>query len=237
MNEGKNVLAIGAHPDDLEILCGGTLARYSKSGYRVFMYHVTNGEKGGIGKTHEEIIRERREEAIQSAAVIDAISLGGSTKDGEVVLDLENRMSIVDVIRACDPEVVFTHSPQDYHTDHSNVSRLVFEASYMVCIPNLETEHKALKRLPRLYYMDTVAGIGFEPREYVDISPVFDLKVEMLRQHKSQLKFVMDLSQVDFIEMAEVSARYRGFQCNVKYAEGFVEHNVWPRQSTARVLP
>ena len=237
MKEEKSVLAIGAHPDDLEIQCGGTLAMYSKLGYRVFMYHFTNGEKGGMEIRHEAIIRERREEAINSAAVIDAISLGGSVRDGEVVLNLENRMSIIDVIRACDPEVVFTLSPQDYHTDHGNLSRLVFEASYMVCIPNLETEHSPLKRLPRLYYIDTIAGIGFEPRDYVDISSMMDKKLEMLRQHKSQLKFVQDLSQVDFLELAEVSGRYRGFQCGVKYAEGFVEHMVWPRQSTSRILP
>ncbi|GAH86733.1 unnamed protein product, partial [marine sediment metagenome] len=80
-------------------------------------------------------------------------------------------------------------------------------------------------------------GIDFNPTEYVDISEVMDQKIKMLKQHKSQLKFVKDLSNIDLIEMTEVCSKFRGYQCNAKYAEGYIQSIVWPRNSTSRVLP
>ena len=237
MKKQMNVLAMGAHPDDIELLCGGTLALYSKLGNKIYMYHASNGDKGGFDKSNKEIEETRSKEAINSAKVINAVSIGGDFRDGEVIANLENRLLIIDVIRKCDPDIIFTHYPNDYHTDHNNLSKLVFEASYMASIPNLKTKYRAMKKIPRVYYIDTVCGIGFEPKEYVDVSDVIDLKLQMMRQHKSQLEFVKKLSNVDFIDMLEVSARYRGYQCNVNYAEGFIESIVWPKGSTERVLP
>jgi len=231
------VLALGAHPDDLEILCGGTLALFARSGAKVVMVHLTNGEKGGIGGSIDEIRRTRRAEAVASAQVIGAESFCGDIPDAEVVATLENRSLLIDIIRRFDPDVLITHSPSDYHADHACVSKLVFEASYLVGIPQYRTGHPAMDKLPRLFYMDTVAGIGFEPREYVDISSVIELKRQMMQAHASQLGFVQELSGVDFLDMIEVSGRYRGYQCNARYAEGFVEHFAWPRTWTTRILP
>jgi LmbE family N-acetylglucosaminyl deacetylase len=231
------VLAIGAHPDDLEIICGGTLALFVQKGFRVCLCHLTNGEKGGFGQSIAEIRKKRRAEAIASANVIGAESLCGDIPDSEVIVSLENRSLVIDLIRSVAPELVITHSPVDYHADHAAVSKLVFEASYLVTIPHYRTQHEAMRKLPRLFYMDTVAGIAFEPKEYVDITSVIELKRRMMRAHESQLRFVQDLSGIDFLDMIEVTGRYRGYQCNARYAEGFAEHFAWPRTSTTRILP
>lgn len=237
MSGPLTVLAIGAHPDDLELLCGGTLALYARQGASVFMYHATDGSKGGLTKSSEEIRQERIREAEAAAAVIGATSFGGDFPDGEVETSLANRLIFIDAIRRCRPDVVFTHHPNDYHTDHVNVSRMVFESIYQVAIPRLETRYPALDGTPRLFSIDTVVGIGFEPQEYVDISGVIELKKQMMKAHDSQLAFVRDHHGVDFVDMIEICARYRGYQCNARYAEAFAETVGWPRGSASRVLP
>lgn len=233
----QTVMAIGAHPDDIEILCGGTLARYSRQGWKVVMYHVTDGSKGGLAEAPEVIREARRREAIESARVIGAQPAGGGVADGTVRTDLDTREVFMDAIRQYRPDVVLSHHPRDYHPDHMNTSRLVLEAIYMVGIPNLRTEHPALDHLPHLYYFDTMAGIGFEPELFVDISEVIELKREMMRRHESQLGFVQEHHGIDFLDMIEITGRYRGYQCSVRYAEGFVEARGWPRGLTGRVLP
>jgi LmbE family N-acetylglucosaminyl deacetylase len=237
MGAVQSVLALGAHPDDLEILCAGTLARYSKLGVKVSMYSATNGEKGGIGGDIAEIARIRREEARESARVIGAHAMTGTFRDGELQTDFESRKAIVDVIRQCRPDVVFTHHPKDYHPDHINLSKLVSDAIYMVAIPHFRTDHPALEAVPFLYFYDTMSGINFLPEEYVDISDVIELKKRMMRAHASQMSFFKDRYGDDLVERIEITARFRGYQCNAKYAEGFVSSQSWPRGATQRLLP
>lgn len=126
-----NILGIGAHPDDLELLCAGTLACYSQDGHEVFMCHLCDGNKGSMVYSSKELAKIRRREAIESAKLIGAKSIWGGMSDGEVVLDLESRIKVIDVIRQANPDVVITHHPNDYHSDHINTSRLVFEAVYL----------------------------------------------------------------------------------------------------------
>ena len=237
MSRKLRVMAVGPHPDDLEVLCGGTLALYAKEGHEVFMYHATDGTKGGLSKPEEVIRAERAEEARKSAETINAVSFGGDFKDGEVVADMESRLIVIDAIRRCRPDVLIAPHPNDYHTDHVNVSRLVFEAVYHAAIPFTVTDHPALKVVPFLYYMDTVTGIGFAPQEYVDITEVIEVKKNMMRAHSSQLEFVKEHHGVDFIDLIEVSGRFRGYQCGVPYAEGFVMSQGWNRVPTRRLLP
>jgi len=147
------ILAIGAHPDDIELLCAGTLALYSKKGHEVFMCHVCDGNKGSMTHTSEEITKIRRDEAIQSAKVIRATSIWAGISDGEVVLDLDSRKKIIDVIRQANPDLIITHSPDDYHSDHINVSRLVFEAIYLANLKLWKTNYPPSDKLPYLYFL------------------------------------------------------------------------------------
>ena len=92
-------------------------------------------------------------------------------------------------------------------------------------------------RVTPIYYMDTVAGLGFVPTEYVDISGVIDIKAAMLEAHQTQLVWLRDHDGVDIVEEMKTAARYRGQQCGVRYAEGFVQCLTWLRGTTRRLLP
>jgi LmbE family N-acetylglucosaminyl deacetylase len=231
------ILAVGAHPDDIEFLCAGTLAIYSKKGYEIFMCHVCDGNKGSSTVSSDELAKIRREEAIKSARIIGATSIWGEMSDGEVVLDVNSRLKIIDVIRQANPDLIITHSPDDYHSDHINVSRLVFESCYLANLELWKTSYPPTDRLPYLYYMDTEAGIDFNPTEYVDISDTIDTKIKMMLENKSQIEWLRKVHDYDAIEVIELTARFRGLQAGVKYAEAFVQKKMCPQVLTKRVLP
>jgi N-acetylglucosamine malate deacetylase 1 len=232
------VLAVGAHPDDLEILCGGTLARYARDGNAVTMCHATTGDMGSFVHTREEISRIRVEEARRAAAVIGAEHATLGLADGEVnAADPAQKRLVVELVREARPDVVITHAPGDYMGDHNEISKLVFECSFYATFANLESESPRHDRVTPIYYMDTIAGLGFVPTEYVDVSDVIDVKASMLEAHETQLVWLRDHDGVDIVDEMKTAARYRGQQCGVRYAEGFVQCNTWLRGTTTRLLP
>lgn len=232
-----NILAIGAHPDDIEILCGGTLALLSKRNNDVFICHVCDGSKGSNIYSSEELIKIRRNEAMESAKLIGAISICAGVADCELVVDLESRIKIIDVIRQANPDLIITHSPNDYHSDHINTSRLVFEAIYCANLKLLKTSYPPSDKLPYLYYMDTLAGINFVPQEYVDITHTIEIKVEMMMKMKSQLGWLKDMHNCDAEDFINSVAKFRGFQAGVLYAEAFTQQQMYPQGLTKRILP
>jgi len=231
------ILAIGAHPDDAEMLCAGTLAKYSREGHEVFICHVCDGNKGSMVYGSEELAKIRRKEALSSAGIIGATSIWGGFSDGEVVLDLDSRIKIIDVLRQANPDLLITHYPGDYHSDHINVSKLVFEASYLANLKLWKTEYPATGKLPYLYYMDTLAGINFEPGEYVDISDTIDTKIEMMMKMQSQLGWLKEMHDSDAPDFLRAVAKFRGFQAGVPYAEAFCQQKMYPQGLTRRLLP
>lgn len=231
------ILAIGAHPDDVEILCGGTMAKYSKLGHQVFICHAADGNKGSLVHTSEELAKIRRNEAVRSAEIIGAESLWGGMSDGEIVLDMECRKKVIDVIRHADPDLVITHHPDDYHTDHNNISKLVFEAVYMAGVKLMKTENPSTSKLPYLYYMDTIAGINFTPGEYVDITDTIETKIDMMMKMESQLGWLKEMHDANMEEFIRVAGKFRGFQAGVKYAEAFARQSMYPQGLTKRILP
>lgn len=231
------ILAIGAHPDDLEILCAGTLARYAQKGHQVVMCVATDGTAGHMAIKPPELAQIREQEARAAAEVIKAEFIWLGFPDELIFNDRETRLAFVDAIRQTRPDVIITHAPNDYHPDHRVVSSLVFDTSFIASLPNIETSLPAHPAVPPLYYMDALAGKGFHPTEYVDISTVFETKRRMLACHESQLKWLKDHDNIDVMEFMEVVARTRGFQCNRPYAEGFRQADVWPRTSSNRILP
>ncbi len=231
------VLAVGAHPDDLEILCAGTLARYVHEGHQVVMCVATDGTAGHMVIKPAELAQIREREARAAAEVIGAEFIWLGFPDELIINDRETRLAFVDAIRRARPDLLITHAPDDYHPDHRVVSSLVFDASFIASLPNIETIHPAHPAVPPLYYMDTIAGKGFHPSEYVDISATMDLKRQMLACHQSQVTWLKDHDNIDVMEFMEVVARTRGFQCNVPFAEGFRAADVWPRTPAKRLLP
>ena len=233
-----NVLAIGCHPDDIEINCVGTLIKCVQRGDNVTVCHVCNGNLG-----HEVIppddLRKIRIEEARSAGALAGINV--VTCDiGDVLVSEANkdhRDRVVDVIRKANPDFIITHAPNDYMPDHLAVSRLVFDASFAASVPHYETSEKTATKVTPIYYMDTLGGLDFIPTEYVDISDVIDLKLEMLEKHESQLKWMRDHDNIDFAEFVKTCARYRGLQCNSMYAEGFRQCLVYPKILPMRMLP
>ena len=232
------VMAIGAHPDDLEILCAGTLARYVAEGHQVTMCHIARGDRGSYEHTREEITAIRDAEARAAAEVLGAAYQALDVADGEIDSSNEGqRVRVTEAIRLARPDVVLAHSANDYMTDHVEASRLAFDASFLATLPLYETASPHLPEVPALVYMETVTGNDFVPVEFVDISAHIETKLTALDRHQSQLRWLADHDGVDMLDQIRTVSRYRGLQCGVEYAEGFIPCNVWLRARTMRVLP
>jgi len=232
------VLAVGAHPDDLEILCGGTLARFVQEGHAVVMCHATRGDRGSFVHTSEEITAIRSVEARRAAEICGADEATLGLHDGEVnAADPEQRRLVVDLVRETRPDLIITHHPNDYMGDHNETSKLVFDCSFHATLPLFETSKRAYGNVTPIYFMDTLMGLGVHPTEYVDVSGVIDTKTSMLEAHESQLTWLRDHDGVDVVEQMRAVTRFRGLQCGVPYAEGFVPCLTWLRPTTRRLLP
>ena len=232
------VLAIGAHPDDIEIACSGTLAKCVKRGDTVIVCHVSNGNLGHVVIPPDElaVIRAAEAKKAGSLAGIEIVCAGFSDID---IFDnnREARDKIVEIIQYADPDVIITHNPDDYMPDHTAVSRLVFDASFAATLPNYPTKtHHAAKLVP-IYYKDTLAGVNFVPTEFVDITDEIDLKIRMLECHESQLVWMREHDGIDFADMVRTCSRNRGYQCGADDAEGFRPCQVYLKGTTKRLLP
>jgi len=233
-----NILAIGAHPDDLEVSCGGTLIRYVRDGHKVSMCNVSGGDKGHVIIMPDELREIRRKESQEAAAVIGADHYCIDSSDGYVECgNKDTRNQLIEIIRKTKPDVIITHNPDDYMRDHAQASELAYDASFISTLPHLFTESEYTTSFPPIFYMDTLTGIGFIPTEYVDISDVIEQKLEALACHESQIKWMLDHDHIDFLDFTKTCNKYRGLQASVPYAEGFRQYAGWPRFRTTRVLP
>ena len=231
------VLAVGAHPDDIELLCAGTLAKYAHQGHKVFLAHLCSGNMGGSDLDPERLAQIRDKEAEVSARLIEAQALGPVAGDLDLYPTKQARVAVVDIIRRARPDVIFTHSPNDYMPDHVITSQLVFDASFTATLPLYKTDQPAHEPIVPIFYMDTVAGLGFEPTDYVDITDFIETKKKMLLAHQSQHKWIEGHHQADALDLLQTTARFRGLQCGVEYAEAFRRLSVWGRVSPERLLP
>lgn len=233
------VLAIGCHPDDLEIGCGGTLAKYAETGNDVFMCHVANGNMGHAVIMPEELERIRTAEAERAGEILGAKQVFNIDVP-DLVVNSHNEdtvKGVIEVIRYIRPDVIITHSPEDYMKDHVETGKIVFDASFSSSIPHYETKSPAYGAIVPLYYMDTLAGVGFLPEEYVDISTTIEKKIAAVEQHESQVKWMKDHDGIDFLDFVKTVSKFRGLQCGANFAEGFRVCRSWPRQITKRILP
>lgn len=234
-----NILAIGAHPDDLELTCSGTLALYAQRGHRVTMVATTIAELGNfeLGKAQCTIVRQR--EAAEAATVIGAEYIGLKVEDNQVnPYDVTQQRLFVDLVRRVKPDVILCHHPDDYHTDHRNVPELVIYTAPLVGLAEWPTEHPAWEGSPAVYFMATVGGAYFNPTHYVDITPVIETKRAMVRAHESQYTFLQRYFGLDMLDAVEVQGRFWGMQAGVKYAEPFVLYKGYARGNlTVRHLP
>ena len=233
------ILAIGAHPDDIEILCAGTLARYAADGHVIFMGVFTSGDMGDLKIPPAQLAATRKGEAEASASILNARLLWGGVTDELVFPNEVQRRLMIDLLRQADPDVILTHSPNDYHPDHRYVAQLVFDSYFQKGLPHIPGQQQPACRFGQaaLYSMDNLGGIEFLPAEYVDISSVIETKCRMLECHHSQVKAMAELARTDIVEMARIQNRFRGFAAGCAYAEGFRKVEAYQRGLTRRVLP
>ena len=236
-----NILAVGCHPDDLEINCGGTLARYAQEGHAVTMLHIANGNMGHVVIMPDELRAIRGEEAQRAGEILGAkevISLD--------VPDLQVNASnptissnLVGIIRRVQPDVIITHAPEDYMRDHVEVGQMVFDASFSASVPHFAVQASlpGSAKITPVYYMETAAGVNFLPTEYVDIASTIETKLQALACHASQIKWMHEHDGIDFLDFVRTIGKFRGQQCGAAYAEGFRPCLTWPRLTTRRLLP
>ena len=236
-NFPKSVLAIGAHPDDLEWLCGGTLAKFARLGVKVSMAVATDGSAGHLVIPPKELAEIRRNEAQKSASTIGADFYWLGYSDEMIFEDIETRLVFAELIRKAKPDLIITHTPVDYHPDHRVVSRLVFDASFTSGLKNIQTETPFHPGVQPIAYLDTITGANFIPTDFVDISDTWGTKVQMLSNFQTQIRWLRDHDRVDMLDMIETQTKSRGYQCGVVHAEGFSFENVWPRSRAYRLLP
>jgi bacillithiol biosynthesis deacetylase BshB1 len=176
-----DVLAIGSHPDDVELGCGATLALLARQGKKVGILHLTRGERGTRGT-----LAERRSEAESAAralgaADVDFLDCGdGGLRTGEAEED-----ALIEKLRAWRPELVFAPSPSDRHPDHSRSCQLVQAACFYAGLRNRHPESGEPHRPGAVFSF--MQHDSFEPSFIVDVSAVWETKIEALRCYHSQL--------------------------------------------------
>ena len=232
------VLAITSHPDDMEIACAGTLLKCKERGDRVVVCHLSSGNLGHVVIPPEELVPMRAKEADRSGEMAGFEIIHSRFDDLEIFdNNKEARDKVVEIIQQVDPDFIITHDPNDYMPDHTAVSRLVFDASFTATLPNYPSKAGKAARLVPIYYMDTLAGVNFNPTEYVDVTEQLDKKLEMLECHETQVVWMREHDGIDFPDMVKTCCRYRGYQCGAQYAEGFRQCQVYLKGTTKRLLP
>ncbi len=231
------VLAIAAHPDDVELCCAGTLARYAQRGDHVTIAILCKGNSATLDLAPEELVRVRRQEARAAADLLGADLIQLDLADWDMPIDPATRLLVVDAIRQARPDVVFTHYRTDYGTDHDHTYVLAHDAVLVATVPSITTSHPAIAAVPAVFMWEPLGGYGFQPEMYVDITDAFETKVKMLECHASQREWLRRHGGIDFAEYIDTMAKFRGYQAGVKRAEGFVPVKSWGCLRTQGVLP
>ncbi|MEW5977764.1 MAG: bacillithiol biosynthesis deacetylase BshB1 [Acidobacteriota bacterium] len=216
-----DVLAFGAHPDDVELQIGGTILKLANMGYRVGVADMTRGELGTRGTPAIRAKEARRASSILKLAVRENLSL----KDGSVLVTPAARLKVVALLRRYRPALVLTHYWDDRHPDHVATSRLVTDCCYLSGLQKIKTSRERF-RPDRLLYFGIPHFV--QPSFLIDISSTFEGKMEAIKAFRSQMHDPNSkepqtyLSVPDFLPNLEAVNRYYGTLIQVRHAEAFV---------------
>jgi LmbE family N-acetylglucosaminyl deacetylase len=224
-------LSFLAHPDDAEILCGGTLVRLAETGWEVHICTATPGDCGTTTQNRWDISSQRTQEARKAAAMIGATYHCLDERDLFVVFDKPTIAKAVDLFRRVAPSLVLTHARSDYMLDHEQVSLLARAASFGYGAPNVSNlPLRPGSGVPYLYYCDPIEGIDplgneVQPTTVIDISRQQEKKLAMLACHASQREWLRAHHGIDeYLEMTRRHDARRGQRIGVSAAEAFVQH-------------
>lgn len=183
-----NILMIGAHPDDCEFRCSGLASKYVKDGHRVRFLSLCDGSGGHMTLNRAEIAARRWGETREAAKAIGIEYDVWNIPDCEIIADLRTRERLIRYIRDFNPDIIFTHRPNDYHADHRNTGLLVQDASYLLIVPNYCEDSPAMKQMPVIMFCDDrFKNPPFHADIVIDIEDVVENKFRMLDKHVSQV--------------------------------------------------
>ncbi len=238
MTKHPRILAIHAHPDDIEFQCAGSLARLKKLGCDIAIATMTPGDCGSAELGPLEIAAVRRAEQQKAVDLLGAEYLCLEFRDLQIVVDNDSRRRVTEVVRKTRPDIVITAPPIDYMSDHEMTSRLVRDACFNASAPNYDTHQTnpapPLNKIPHLYYVDPLEGIDWygrpiPPEFIVDISETFELKREMLACHESQRGWLMKQHGIDeYLDSCTKWSSTRGKEIGKAYGEAFTQHKGHP---------
>jgi len=211
------VLALGAHPDDIEIFMFGTMAAYAAQGAELNFAIATDGAKGGPGDP-AALAKARQEEARAGASLLGVAPRFLDFPDGKLIADAALIATLKTLIGEVKPDLVVTHAPNDYHGDHRALSDGVrIAASFAVPV----------------LHADTLGGTGFSPTHYVEMSAHWDIKARAIRAHRSQ-------GPEHYVNRARIQNEFRAGQCNGvpgALAEAFRFEPTFPFADIRALLP
>ena len=217
-----DVLAFGTHPDDVELFCGGTIARLVEQGCRVGIVDLTRGELGTRGN-----VETRQKEAEVAANILGIhIRENAGIADGNIELNQQNRLRIISLIRRFQPVLVLAPFDQDRHPDHEHASRLISEACFYAGLSKIEDGQKAHRPGAIIYYFSHYLK---DPTFVVDVSDFFKTKLlsleayetQFFSKHKNNEEQETYISTISFWQSIEMRAKFYGHLVGVEYGEPF----------------
>jgi N-acetylglucosamine malate deacetylase 1 len=223
MKEKLDILAFGAHPDDIELACSGTIIKHLKNGLKIGIIDLTRGELGTRGT-----VETRNQETINSTKVLGVqLRENMDFKDGFFENNEENKIELIKKIREYRPEIVLTNAPTDRHPDHGRSSELTIDACFLSGLEKIETGQDVWRPKHIYHYIQFNTIL---PDFVVDITEEMDKKLESVLCYKTQFynpeskESETIISSEDFLESVKYRARDLGRQSDCKYAEGFVSN-------------
>lgn len=220
-----DILAIGAHPDDVELGCGGTIAKLISEGKKIAIIDLTEGELGTRG-TNETRAKEAKE-----ASRILGISARENLKmkDGFLENSEEYQLRIVKMIRKYQPDIILCNAIEDRHPDHAKAAKLVSDAAFLSGLIKIKTELEGESQMqwhPK-HVFHYIQWKHIEPDFVIDISKFLDKKIEACLAYKTQFydpsstEPITPIATKDFLESLTYRAQDLGRLSGVEYAEGF----------------
>lgn len=210
------VIFSGAHPDDPECGCGGTMALYAERGHEVISLYLTRGEAGISGKSHQESAKIRTKEVEKACSILKVQPKFIGQIDGNTEITEKRYEETRKLFKIEKPDLVFNHWPIDGHRDHRANSLLIYDAWL------------SLGKTFTLFYYEVFSGTQsqlFQPSHYVNISSSADQKKAAITAHKSQN---MENYYSDYRLLID---RFRGMEYNCRYAEAFYLHVQSPKNT------
>ena len=231
-----DILAIGVHPDDIELSCSGTVLKHIEKGYSVGLADLTRGELGTRGNA-----QLRLKESAMAAEVQDvSFRVNLAMKDGFFAVDNDHILEIVKLIRISTPKIILANAVDDRHPDHGRASELVKRAFFYSGLSKIVTLEGPHHRASHLYKY--IQDKNLTPDLCVDVSSTVDKKMEAIACFKSQFYSgdgtgpVTPISTKEFMDFILAKMRVFGRNINVSYAEGFNVHRTMGSDDLFKLL-